>query len=635
MTSHLQHGGSEAETGDQGAQVHLPEEELRRLLRRVEELDALTRVARAAGQSLETWEVARTSLDQVLSIAGSDTGFILGITETGETRLLASRGLDEGLAARLEALNFGRVDDQGPMRAIDSMAALYGLGQEVKAILGAAGHSSRIVAPIPGRAAPMGLLVVINPSKESFASRSVDAMAAIGRQLGMALENARLYELSQARAKALARRSRQLSALLHTTERVVREEDLDAALETVASGLVTALDEVDGVFLWLWDPSDECLYPAAFYVPPFQEELRKVLPHSRLALGEAVPSVVFQTGQVVRQTGLSYLQSRLDATSPGVRAVIERYIGQTPEGMSRIVVPLDVAGESLGCLDLVGLRSDVQLTEEDVPVMQTFANQVAAAIQKARLIKQINDQMEELRRSQEQLVASTRLRTTVELAVGLAHEVNNALALILNGVQMARKQDLTPKLAFLLDRIASGGERIRQLVAQFSEFAPLRQRSEELGSLNTAVEDALELLAFRFKDRGIDVRKNLDEGLPSVLGDMTHLRHAVTNLLLNALEGMPDGGHVTVRTWAEDGSVMLEVADTGPGIPEEALPHIFEADFATKTEDGRLRVLRLGLFAAYNIVRAHGGEMDVQSEVGVGSTFTIRLPAAPQEASTG
>jgi len=604
--------------------------ELRRLYRRLEELEALAQVAWVTSQSLEADQVAQASLTKVLAIAQTAMGFILGVDPEGKTHLLASCGLGEELRSRLLSLRASSADVDGPMRDIDSMAVLFNLGQALKGILTSSGYTSHIIAPITARSGPLGLLVVVDPSPDAFASRSVDAMAQIGKQVGMALENARLYELSRSRAEALARRSRQLSAILQTTERVVLEEDLGVALRTVASGLVNALDEVDGVILWLWDEDAGVLRPAAFDIPQFQEDLTALLPGQELRLGEGPVGQAFATGQVIRLTGLSYLRERMDVFSPQVRPLVKRFLAEGGRGLSRIITPLTVGGKIMGCLDLMGLRSDMQLTDEDVPVMQTFANQVAAAIQKARLLEQIAHQLEELKRSQEQLIASARLRTVVELARGLAHEVNNALTLVLNASQMARSEELSPRVSLLLKAIESGSRRIQHLVQRFSDFAPPGERSLELGNLNAEVEDALALLSYRFDEAGIRVSQELDPELPPVRGDLSLLGYAITNLLLNAVEAMPDGGCLTVRTWLEDQQVALAVTDTGRGIPEENLSRIFEPSFTTKVEEGRLRGLGLGLFAASNIVAAHGGEIQVDSQIGVGSTFTIRLPAVEQ-----
>jgi signal transduction histidine kinase len=174
--------------------------------------------------------------------------------------------------------------------------------------------------------------------------------------------------------------------------------------------------------------------------------------------------------------------------------------------------------------------------------------------------------------------------------------------------------------------ISQEAQRIGALVGELRDLQrPEQEEDRQLLSLNEVVEKQLALSASRGWGQRVEVEWQPAEGLPPVRGVDGRLQQVVLNLLLNAFEMMPEGGQIYLRSEAdqEGKGVWLHITDTGPGIPEDVLPHIFEPFYTTRSEGQGL-----GLFICDNIMADHGGRIEVDSRVGEGTTFSVWLPAA-------
>ncbi len=255
---------------------------------------------------------------------------------------------------------------------------------------------------------------------------------------------------------------------------------------------------------------------------------------------------------------------------------------------------------------------------------------------------------EELRAMTQQLWQTAKLATMGELAASVAHELNNPLATISLRVEsmLLRAEPEDPDRRSL--EIVDGEvERMAKLVARLLEFS--RSGAHQQVStvhLNDEVESALELVQNYLRNRGVTPITEFANGTLTVHADRQQLRQVLLNLFTNASDAMPDGGTLTVRMWrsdegceehlhavaAENGGrvqpkrfVVMEVSDTGTGIPPEALSRILEPFFTTKPEG---KGTGLGLSICRRIVQEHNGKLDVTSEVGKGTTFRVSLPAS-------
>jgi signal transduction histidine kinase len=229
-------------------------------------------------------------------------------------------------------------------------------------------------------------------------------------------------------------------------------------------------------------------------------------------------------------------------------------------------------------------------------------------------------------RLEEQMVQTEKLTSLGLLAAGVAHEVNTPLAVISNYIQMLAKQipaeDPRQKT---IERIVKQTFRASEIVNNLLNFSRTGAAQLIEVDLNSVLEETLTLVQHPFKTAQVNVIKNYTESLPPVLGSTTRLQQVFLNLFMNARDAMPGGGMLEVRTQAHNGSVEVEVTDTGAGIPAEHLHRIFDPFFTTKATG---RGTGLGLSVSYGIIKEHAGKVDVRSTPGKGTSFRLEFPAA-------
>lgn len=214
-----------------------------------------------------------------------------------------------------------------------------------------------------------------------------------------------------------------------------------------------------------------------------------------------------------------------------------------------------------------------------------------------------------------------------QLAGALAHEIKNPLSTIRLNMQLLA-EDIDPeaspeqrRAAKRIDVMQRECQRLQDLLDDFLQFARARQLNLKPTDLNVEIEEALEFFEPQAAADGIELIQYLDAELPHVLLDSEAFRGALLNLLLNAKQAMPEGGDLVVRTTTAPGNVIVHLIDTGIGMDDNTAAHMFEAFFST-TPGGS----GLGLPTTAKIIEAHGGRIQVESEVGRGTQFTIELP---------
>ena len=243
---------------------------------------------------------------------------------------------------------------------------------------------------------------------------------------------------------------------------------------------------------------------------------------------------------------------------------------------------------------------------------------------------------QELEKSQTQLVQSERLASIGQLAAGVAHQVNNPLGGILLHAHLLledlRRDD--PQLP-RVETIVKEADRCKEIVGGLLNFSRQSRPNYVDYPMNKIIEEVLEFTSKEGKLSGIDVKAELHPSLPSAYVDPHQLMQAFENIINNAIEAMAGGGELTVRTTyvPEERMVEVSIADTGCGIPEENLPKLFSPFFSTK-EMGK--GTGLGLAIAYGIIKTHRGNIEVKSQVGKGTVFTLRIPLGnPQSEMNG
>jgi two-component system, NtrC family, sensor kinase len=229
-------------------------------------------------------------------------------------------------------------------------------------------------------------------------------------------------------------------------------------------------------------------------------------------------------------------------------------------------------------------------------------------------------------RMEEQMLQNEKLTSLGLLAAGVAHEVNTPLAVISNYIQMLAKQipPDDPKQKSI-ERIVKQTFRASEIVNNLLNFSRTGSAETVEVDLNNVLEETLTLVQHPFKANRVTVLKNYTPMLPPVLGSTTRLQQVFLNLFLNARDAMPGGGMLEVRTAAQNGSVEVEVTDTGTGIAPEHLHRIFDPFFTTKATG---KGTGLGLSVSYGIIKEHAGKVDVKSTPGKGTAFRLEFPVA-------
>lgn len=239
----------------------------------------------------------------------------------------------------------------------------------------------------------------------------------------------------------------------------------------------------------------------------------------------------------------------------------------------------------------------------------------------------------EKRKMEEQLFQAEKLRAIGEMASGVAHDFNNALAIILGNAQLLlfnAKESEQIKSLRIIEKVARESS---QTVRRLLEFTKNKTKGDlYMVDVNTIVREAIEMTRPKWRDEAqgkgmmIDLVTQLGEVSPA-LGNGPELKEVITHMIFNAIEAMPKGGRIEIKTIQGEGRVHVQISDTGIGMPEEVRKKVFEPFFTTKpfTNSG------LGLSMAYGIIKRFGGEIEVESEQEKGSTFTITLGLGAKE----
>jgi signal transduction histidine kinase len=248
-----------------------------------------------------------------------------------------------------------------------------------------------------------------------------------------------------------------------------------------------------------------------------------------------------------------------------------------------------------------------------------------------KLAISFNQMAEGLKSSQGQLIQSGKLAAVGELGAGIAHELNNPLTGILGYAQYLIEK--TKKIDFNIDNfkacvrqieyIEKEAQRCKNIVQSLLKFSRKSYDKFESLNINQIIEDTLSLVGHQLTMNNITLIKELEPDLKEIIGNGNQLQQVFTNIIINAQQAMSNKGELRIETRNKDGSIEIEFADTGCGIPEENLNKIFDPFFTTKKD---WRGTGLGLSISYNIIHDHKGSIDVKSEVGKGTTFSITLP---------
>ena len=366
-------------------------------------------------------------------------------------------------------------------------------------------------------------------------------------------------------------------------------------------------------------------------------------PASSLSLGVVLQAVAQQARALVDADGAAVRFFRVDSMEVYCRPslsqeeaercheALERHaladsmdgLDTPAAGESALGVALRIGNDEVGRL-IVGRGESAWFDPIDAEALMAFSTRAALALENAALYEDLNDRMAELERTQAQLMHSTKLAAIGQLAANVAHEINNPLTAVLMRVGLFLESGSFDeadgqKLRLMEQEVL----RARTILRNLLDFARETELNIAEVNLSDVVRGTMPLADHRAELEGVRIEERHVGRLPRVAVDVNQFQQVLVNLVNNAVDSMEPGGTLKVETFAERGWVNVQVSDTGCGIPPDDVDRIFEPFFTTKPD---VSGTGLGLSVSHGIVLKHGGTIDVDSELEVGSTFTVRLP---------
>ena len=313
----------------------------------------------------------------------------------------------------------------------------------------------------------------------------------------------------------------------------------------------------------------------------------------------------------------------------------KNFVKKDKKIVSGLCVPLKVKNKIMGVLNVSVVEGKKRFTLTDLQLFSFFADSAAMSIEKAQLCRDLKTQtkilektIQDLGATQNQLVQSEKLRALGDMAGGVAHDFNNILAVILGRTELLLKevsQESSKRWLRVIEQVANDGGRIIRRLLDFSRTSG--EQTCMKVDVNRIIQQVVDITRYRWKNeaeaKGIRIEVVTQLGqLPRFKADPSELSEVLMNMIINAMDAMPQGGKMILKSWEADGLIYISLEDTGTGIKKEDKRRIFDPFFTTKGVKG----VGLGLSVAYGIISRYGGEITVESQPDQGSTFVVELP---------
>ncbi len=407
--------------------------------------------------------------------------------------------------------------------------------------------------------------------------------------------------------KALRRRNQELAALIEINRMVTSSLDLDAVLKATVLGIREILRVEAGSLVLVDEEADRLVFRTTFSPEQGWVTGRTIQP------GEGIVGYVVGYGEPKIVNDVE--------RDPYFLAEVDEEAGITSRAI--LCAPLTVRDRVIGAIEVIN-KLDGEFTEQDLELLQAMAASVAVAVDNSNLYNELADFTKEVERSQAQLVQAEKMAAIGRLAASIAHEINNPLQSIHNSMHLSLHEGLNEDKRFeYLSMAQSEVRRLIEIVQRMLDFYRPSRGGIVPADINKIVENVLALAHKRLQHGHVRVRTSLTSDLPvaSVVSDQ--ITQVFLNIVINAIEAMPNGGDLRLETALSEDSewVLVRFRDTGPGMSAEQIANLFEPFYTTKS-DGT----GLGLAISYGIVERHGGSIEVSSQPGQGATFVVKLP---------
>lgn len=345
-------------------------------------------------------------------------------------------------------------------------------------------------------------------------------------------------------------------------------------------------------------------------------EKKDLMKKVTLDVGEGIAGYVVQTGKPSVIQDVSKEKRFSDK--------FDRMTGFKTRSM--LCVPLILRDKPMGALQVLNKKSGKPFNRIEFELLVGMAQQIVIAMENAKLYQHMEEKVrsttQELKIAQEKLIRSERLVAMGHLVQGVAHEIRNPVMTIGGFAQrIKREHSENRKLAKYVNIIIAETARLEHLVKQVREFADVQTANLTPGKLKPAVLETIKRFEPMAQKLGVEIKTAIGNDLPPTKLDPDQMVIALSNVLENALESMPDGGTLTVTAKRDDNYIAIQVEDTGYGIATEQLDAVYDPFVTSKT-----RGAGLGLTMVHQVVMNHHGEISLSSELNKGTRVTIRLP---------
>jgi len=688
------------------------------LLQRTGELQTLHDLSVLINQTLDLEKVLPIALEKALSLTGFEMGAIHLLNkdeeilelkfDKGQPPILVENAktfkVGEGVAGKIVQLKRPivlSVDEYPTPRIIP--------------FLKEEGIQTLMSIPLLAKEKAIGAITLLSRSPRALTQREVNLLESVGNQIGLALENAQLFEETK-------KRLNELTILYQITKISTSSLNLDKMLKEIINSLDNFF-KFEALGILLVDETTKRLLP---HPASYKELTLKSIGKLGLCVGKGITGWVAETGESllvndvrkdlryisgdeeIRSEMCAPLKIKIGQKVIGVIDAQSRELNAFSEDDLRL---LTIAGGQLATLiENIHLYEEIKQSEEKYRTVVEGALDGVLVVGEDYQVKYVNERLAEIlgytkeeligtdfrnylddeskqlvtdryvrrqrgeevlpryefnvlrkdgeirnveisstivkdskgnvntiafikditekKRMEEQLLQTEKLRALGEMASGVAHDFNNALAAILGNTQLLLYTAKDEELRETLQTIEKVSKDAAQTVRRLQDFTRKKVHQELLKlDVNSIVKDAIEITKPKWKDEGqgrgihIEMVSHFEE-IPPVEGNASELREVICNIIFNAIEAMPKGGKIVIRTFGRKEEVFIRISDTGTGMTEEVRKKVFEPFFTTKPFSNT----GLGLSMSYGIIKRFGGEIDVESSVGKGTTFTISLP---------
>jgi len=449
----------------------------------------------------------------------------------------------------------------------------------------------------------------------------------------------------------LKKRLEELSLLKRVSDALLKSKDLDKTLRIILTGVTAG--EVFGfnrAFIFLVNQNTQRLEGRMGLGPKDEEEAFRIwsqIKKEKVTFEQMLEKVLSSEEE---ENELSHKVRELsfplkEKENILVNAILEKKSFNLKEGeisnlkpkellglfsaSGFMLVPIFTENNPLGLLVVDNLITQNKILEEDRVALETFANQAASQIENILLQEELKHRLEELEHTtqlleenQSYLLQAERWVDIGKLATTVAHEIKTPLVAIGGYARRVLKKVEGEKIiSHDLGIILKETERLESITSEILDYSKITKLNYEKIDINLLIRDALEVLKDKLKYKGIKLKSRLSLDAPLIEVDPKRIEQVLFNLIENAIEAMPEGGFLTVRTKKKDNFAMFEIEDSGYGINQENLEKLYVPFFTTKPKGSGL-----GLSVSKKIIADHSGYIEVKSELDKGTKFTVYLP---------